>query len=217
MKTAFLALGSFFFCATHLHASNWYLHTDVGGTMVEDVKIKGAAGSIATFAPGVGGTVSLGYHFTPVLAGEFETGALWNEFDTLARISLRDMQADAQLYQIPLKLNLVLNLPTKSRWTPYLGGGAGGMISILESRLHPISPARATLFPIGNSNFSDTDVTFCYQALAGIKYRISAHAAVDIGYKFFGTLDHSWSSGGSSFDTEPIYTHAFLASFTWRF
>ena len=197
---------------------NLYLNTDLGASFVNDVTIKGAGGNTATFDPGVCGNLCLGYHITPVLAAEFETGVIWNSFDKVGGVPLSVMLASADLYQIPFKLNLICNVPTKSSWTPYIGAGAGGMASILEGHVDQASsPTRATISVIGNGNFHDTDCTFAYQAIAGLKYNISAHAQIDLGYKFFGTFDHSWSDRGRDFNAEAIYTHAFLVSFTWRF
>ena len=204
--------------STAAWGQNLYLTTELGGTLVNDVTIKNAGGIQATFDPGVGGTVCLGYRIAPAWAVEFETGVLWNSFDKIGGVTLESMHASADLYQIPFKLNVIYSAPTKGRWTPYIGAGAGGMATILEGSVDPVpGPAPASVSVIGNENFCDIDLTFAYQAVVGLRYRLSPHAQVDVGYKFFGTLDHSWRDRGRDFKTEAIYTHAFLASFTWSF
>jgi len=192
-----------------------YVNVDLGSSFVEDVKIK-VANTIATFDPGLAANLSFGYQFNNWLAAEFETGVLWNSIDKFAGSPLKAKGASADLYQIPFKLNLVVTVPTKSRWTPYFGGGGGVMAAVIDTHARPV-PAPAVVSPLGNANFSDTDYTYVYQAMVGLKYDLSAHAQIDLGYKFFGTFDHNWSDRGYTLKTGAIYTHAVQLSFTWRF
>ena len=199
----------------------FYLNLDIGPTFIPDVQVRNSLGNQAAFDTGVGGNLCAGYHLNHWLATELETGVLWNSIDRIGAVSLSQLHSRADLYQIPLKLNLVCNIPTKTRWTPYLGGGVGAMFSVLDSHVDPVpsqGPNRAASIPVGNHNFTDTDCTLAYQAIAGLKYNISPHAQIDLGYKFFGTTDHTWNDrNGGQFRTGPIYTHAVALSFTWRF
>lgn len=187
-----------------------YLHMDLGGSFVQDVTIKDTGGAEASFNPGVAADFCFGYFLNDAWALEFETGVFWNSIDKVGGVSLDSLGVNIDLYQIPFKLNLVYHVPTQGSWTPYLGVGAGGMASVLCGEASGSSP-------IGSGETTTTDFTFTYQAFAGVKYKISENAQIDLGYRFLGTLDHDWEEDGANFRTEGIYTHAFVASFTWRF
>lgn len=219
IKLSVLALAV---CGVNAGAADWvqrsYLNADLGVSFIQDVTIKNSLGAKATFDPGVAAIFCLGYHLNDSWAAEFETGVMWNSIDKVTALSVSSLNAGGDLYQIPFKLNLIYNVPTKNSWTPYFGVGAGCMASILHGNARDVSPAPVIASPnFGSGEFNDTDFTFAYQAIAGLKYKISERAQVDLGYKFFGTLDHSWSDNGVTFKTEGIYTHAVLLSFTWKF
>ncbi|HLX72296.1 MAG TPA: outer membrane beta-barrel protein [Verrucomicrobiae bacterium] len=191
------------------NSDRFYVHADSGAVFVQDLTLRasvpGSPSTSASFAmhfqPGARGDIAIGYNLTDSLAVEIETGALWNRIDTVNSIDL---------FQVPLLENLVYRVHLKNGWTPYFGAGAGadfGILSGIESISHG---------DVIQTSSSD-DVTFGYQAQAGIAYAISPNADVDFSYKFFGSFEHNWDFPGVKFDSDKIYTHALLLSFRWKF
>lgn len=184
-------------------ADRFYVHADAGGVFMQDLtfhaRFGSQSGSFGThFNPGARGDIAVGYNLTDSLAVEIETGALWN----------RD-GSSVDMYQIPLLENLVYRVHLKNGWTPYIGAGAGADFGIFNL---PVIQPNGTL----GTTTSD-DVTFGYQAKAGISYAISPRADLDLGYEFLGSFEHHWDIGAIQYTTDKIYTHAVLLSFRWKF
>ncbi|HZV34692.1 MAG TPA: outer membrane beta-barrel protein [Verrucomicrobiae bacterium] len=186
----------------------FYLGVDVGGAFVQSMKLKNL-GSGADLDPGVRADFTFGYEFAPPIAVEFETGTLWNRFSDNSPFGQAGIRAD--LYQVPFLANFVGHFPVNNTGLSfYAGVGAGGVASELD---------------LSQENFgfrahaNDTDFTFAYQAKAGVNYEFAPNMAVGLGYKFLGTLDHRWFEGDPNLyiHSGPSYSHAILASFTWRF
>ena len=156
-----------------------YLNLDAGGAWVQDV-------GTTSFDTGVRADAAFGYFATEALALEVEAGVVWSQEKT----------GSFDLYQIPLLVNAVYNVPVSGSWSAYVGGGVGGIWTQVE----------------GSGSSSD-DFVFGFQGLAGLKYQLSDKADIDLGYKFLGSLEHNFSGT----PTEEIYTHAVLISFHWRF
>jgi len=198
----------------------FYFHADVGSSLVQDVNIVGF--QFASFRPGIRGDVSLGCQLNQSWSVELETGLIWNSVTELNGSSRSGrgggtnfpgigpliIFANGDLYQIPLLANVNYHLSLKRGWISRFGAGAGGVASVLEL----YSPRNAQMV-----RGADADFTFAYQAETGVSYVITPRAAVDLDYKFFGTLDHHWNYGGKLLSSGPIFTHAFLLSFRWEF
>lgn len=195
-------------------ADRFYLDVDAGGSIIPDVDIQSATGGGAgkiVFDTGFRLAVGVGYHVCHSASLELETGMIWNPISSIAGNNLTDFGSSAGLYQVPLMLNAIYRPHLHSRFKPYLGAGIGGVVGIFDSESIPLfgSPS--------NLNFSDSDFTFAFQGIAGIKYAVSKHADLGVAYKFLGTLDHEWSDNGITLKTDGTMTHTILASFTWKF
>lgn len=184
----------------------WYVHMDVGGTLMQDLTIKNAGGAKNGVDPGFRTTISVGANFTPFLSAEVEGGALGNALDTSGDQPISAIATRAELYQFPILANLILKAPLRGGVTPYIGGGAGGVASTLY--LH--APGFWS---------QDTDFTYAFQAMAGVRFALNRNMDFGVGYKFLGTGEHSFFGDDSvlSVRTGHAYTHSILASFTWTF
>jgi opacity protein-like surface antigen len=187
----------------------FYVTGDLGGNLMQDLHVKNG-GSSVTFDPGTRADLSFGWQIFPPLAVEFETGVLWNSLNPVNLNVLPAVQ-NAGLYQIPFLANAVGRLPLRGGFSAYAGAGAGGVADELD--------LRQDFGPGFRHHASDTDFTFAYQAMAGFKYAFAPNMEVGVGYKFLGTLDHSWFGGDPNLAVEagPTYSHSILASFTARF
>lgn len=179
-----------------------YLKADAGATFEQGLNIKG--GSKLDFDTGFRFDVGPGYQITKSLAAEFEVGVIYNQVDTLGGVPLSTYGASADLYQIPMLVNVVYTVPLKGAIHPYIGAGLGGVATVVD-----------VTSPLGDVN--DTDFVFGYQALAGLTFSVAEHVELGVAYKFLGTTDHHWSDHGVTLDTDPAYSHSILATLKWRF
>jgi opacity protein-like surface antigen len=170
-------------------SSPFYLHSDIGATYMQNLKGPGGFAGLSMNA-GARGDIALGYSINECFAAEFETGAIWNSSEG----NLID------IYQIPILLNGIWNIHTHSAWTPYIGAGVGGVATHFVDRLG-----------------SDTDFTFAYQGMVGIKYAMCPRSELDLSYKFLGSLDHEFSVGPFTDKFDGFMTHAVLLSFIVKF
>lgn len=106
--------------------------------------------------------------------------------------------------------NLWADWRNESPLTPYLGGGLG--LGWTDAKLDStITPAKG---------LKTDEVGFAFQFGAGVKYDISDHVAVDLGYRFKGVADIDFDVFGSA--AEPLtggdfYTHNVQLGLTYQF
>lgn len=185
--------------------AQWYVNGEAGVSIPQNFGLRTqGVEETAKMNPGVRGGIAGGYNFSDCLAGELETAVIWNSVDSLNGQSVSGAGISVDIYQIPVLANLIYKTPVKSGFSGYLGAGAGGV---------------ATLFDVSGfgQDENDSDFTFAYQGLAGVKYQIAPNMDVGLGYKFLGTLDHHWTLENQGFSSTAIYTHSIMATFTFRF
>ncbi len=195
----------------------FYAKVDVGPAFTQNTDLKAfpeVAGSHrVTFDPGARINAGFGYKFLEWLAAEVDTGIAVNSIDSIRGAS----RADANVANVPFLANLVLEIPTGSRFVPFLGGGVGFSSTVLN--VDEITIDGVTVF-----DGSDADVVLAYQGFAGVRYEIDRHWSVSLAYHYLGTQDASWETH-SIFLGEPSHnirlgslnTHAVTAGFNFRF
>jgi len=99
---------------------------------------------------------------------------------------------------VPLLANVVFRYENSTKFVPYLGGGAGGAVSMVSA------------------TGTDTDTVFAYQAKTGVAYQLTENVMLDLGYKFFSTAEQSYFLT-SPFKLKDVYNHFVGASLTWKF
>jgi opacity protein-like surface antigen len=189
---------------------NLYVRADAGAIFQQDADL--AQSHVPTFTagfnPGVRVDLAVGYNLTQSLALELEPGFMWNSLDTLNGRSLYPGEG-VDLYSVPILAGVIYKFPTHSNWTPFIGLAVGGNIGILDGT-----------FPRFSVN--DTDVTFAYQAQAGISYALSDNASLGVAYKFIGTTDQSYSLAApdgyvNNVTIGGVYIHGIFVNFNWSF
>ncbi len=184
-------------------SDNFYVHADAGVAFVQNLKLRQVGPTVPTeFDPGTRADIAIGYNLGKSWAVELETGALWNRISKINGNSPGDGHID--LFQFPVLANVVYKIHLQNHWTPYIGGGVGADFATFDDEAFGF-------------NESHTDVTFAYQAQAGVAYALSQNTALDFGYKFFGSLGHDWKFSPGELTSDPILTHALLVSFSWKF
>ena len=202
-----------------LPESNLYADVNFGGayqqnSTVETTVFSGTppattSSQKTSFNLGVRGDVALGYNFNRSWAAEFNTGLVWN---SSGNSQPYPANVTIDTYTVPILLNAVYRIPFKGPWSSYVGIGGGGAVSILSYS--------ASGYNLGNYNFA-----FAYQAKAGLEYRLTENASLDLAYEFLGTTDPSWSFsqtvGSNTTDytvkEKGFFTHSVVISFTWTF
>jgi opacity protein-like surface antigen len=128
----------------------------------------------------VGPNVALGYAFPGAWRAEAEYLGLFTDFNDnfllsgVGRESVPNLRTNANIFQF----NLVKDIPTRSKFTPYVGLGVG-------------------FASIGFSDSiagSTTGTTFAGQGKLGISYKISRNTSAYLGYRILGI------GGGTSID-----------------
>ena len=197
--------------ATGVRAQDWskvYLNADVGGVFQQDATITVSAvpgvRNTATFNPGIRGDITVGYNLNDSLAVELESGVICNSIDKIGGGSISSDNKSFDFCSVPILADVVYKVPTGSAWTPYLGVGAGGVVNRAD-------------FRNGGTHYCDTTLTFAYQAKAGVDYALTENVSVGIAYKFLGTPNQRYYLSGVHMKFDGIYTHAVVASFTWKF
>jgi OmpA-OmpF porin, OOP family len=183
----------------------YYVKADLGPSFMQSIHYKNAPGHIDV-DPGIRGDLIFGVNFNRFLAGEFELGSLANSLDTSSG-QISAIAYDANLYQVPILGNLIFKVPLGAGVTPYIGAGAGGVVSSLYLRT------------VGHYWAYDTDFNFAFQGMAGVDFAINPKMTVGVGYKFLGTLEQTWFGDNPALTVhaDNLYSHTVLASFTFKF
>jgi len=161
----------------------FYFFTDVGAALFANSKLKSsdASSGSGTFNidPGLSLDVGFGCRFADHLAAELETGLIGatargpvNEFGTVQ---------DYDLLEVPILAKLVYEIPTRSRFRPYLGVGLGAVGIELD---------QADFF-FGSS---DSNFGLAWEATAGCRYQITAGLELGVVYKYLGTSNRQFDA-----------------------
>ncbi len=187
-----------------------YFHADAGGNLLQDLYIRNL-GTKVSWQAGARGDVSFGYDAGVVAIG-FETGTTWNSLDARNSQIIFPLAQQVDLYQIPIMANVIFKPIPHGAVQPYIGGGVGGVVSTLDIRIEEFGEDH-------HHHETDTDVVFGFEGMAGVQFNVAWNVAVDVGYKFMGTLRHTWFGDNPALVTvtDPTYAHAILASVTVRF
>jgi opacity protein-like surface antigen len=178
-----------------------YFNADAGANWAQDAdtETKTALGTVkGDLETDVGFRFSagVGYNLNRNWGVEFDTGYVWN--------SIKD-GGDSSFSHIPFIVNVVYRYPIGAKWETYIGGGAGGVYSVLTA-------------DDGDFDDDDADVVFGWQAIAGVRYLISETMSVGVGYKYMGTAEGEYEVDGfGRVKIDNVHNHAFSAVFNWKF
>lgn len=192
-----------------------YVKGDLGGNITQDTDLKEffgpvTPGSKVKFDPGVRFGVAAGYWITDWFAAEGETGIMANNIKSITEAS----RADATFSNVPFLANLRIQVPN-ARFSPYIGAGAGGSASVLDTDRITINGT--------TMDGSDSDTVFAYQGFAGVKYQINEQMWAGIEYRYFATDRPEWQAD-FAFGTESdkvrfggARTHSLSLTFSYSF
>ena len=107
-------------------------------------------------------------------------GELFGSYNEVSSMSGNGttINADGDFTTGALMFNGYFDIPTGSKWRPYLGGGIG----VANISYNDVSLKRTLVI-------DDDDTVFAYQGKAGIAYEFSPRWVGTLGYRYFGTDD----------------------------
>jgi opacity protein-like surface antigen len=196
-----------------------YIGADLGGVITSDPTVKEFFGPVSpgtkvSLNPGVRFDFVGGYQFTDWLSVEGETGIMANTIDSIPGANI---DGYAALDNVPLLVNLRLQLPpNKCHITPYIGGGVGGSVSIIDFEDN-------IDFNGVSGHGSDASVQFAYQAFAGLRYAISDNLGIGVAYHYFVTdgadwkFDNTFGTATDHIKFSGTRSHAITLAFDYHF
>lgn len=185
-----------------------YVGFDIGPAFQQGITITDTIGDSdqVSFGTGVRMDFQLGYNFTPHWAAELESGLIIVPVNNSVFLGTDFM--DVTFVEFPVMLNVIYTQPLGDHASAYVGGGVGGAFSDYSNEF-------------GES--TESDATFAYQGLAGLKYSFNEKWELGLTYKFLGTTEHNVGSGLDSnfnpttFQSSGTLTHAVVLALTCRF
>jgi len=166
-------------------AAGPYMSISAGGTWLEDADL----GYNDPFL--IDDELEFDTGFNVGLAGGYDYGMTRLEAEIAYRMNDVDQinsegetfSVDGDISALSFMLNGYLDLVTGSPVTPYIGAGLG-VANVAANRVKVNVPG------IGELSFIDDDDTvFAYQFSAGIAFALDRSMALDLGYRYFATLE----------------------------
>jgi opacity protein-like surface antigen len=185
----------------------WY---ELGATAIEDAELDSFFGEPLShnkvkFDPGFRGAIAVGTELTRYVAIEAEGGFHYNGIRSISGAT----SDDAQLYQVPVLGNLVLQFPNRTRLVPVMGGGVGAVFSILDG----------DDITLGATRFSSSEETwsFAYQGYAGLMYSFRPDMALGLSYHYLHNDGPSWDGDRGDLKFDRVVNHSLALTFSFRF
>lgn len=125
---------------------------------------------------GFGMAGSVGYRFSSVFRADLELAFRSHAIDELRVAGGPDLGIDGTVSSGALLASAYVDIPTGTRFTPYVGAGAGiGYVSLDSDDPSVIE--------------DESDAVFAYQAAVGGQWRLSPLLSLFGGYRLFATSD----------------------------
>jgi opacity protein-like surface antigen len=202
----------------------FYVRADAGGNVTQDLDLQEffgiplAPGAKVKLDPGFRMGLAGGYQATDWLAGEIETGFIGNHISSITGATVNRVH-DAAFANFPFLVNAKLQWPNRTRLTPYIGGGVGFSVAVLDTGYTDYDNYN------GHIRGSAADTVFAYQAIGGLRYNISQHMGLSVEYRYFVADSAHWEAE-EVFGTPPnsdsirfgsSHTHVVSLAFEYRF
>ena len=211
--------------STQAQAKNgWYVNLSAGTSFTQDSTaddISGLSGIELDLTSSIGpvAIVAIGRKFNSGWRLEGEYSYRSNDFDeisasgtsTVSGVTITGtgvpVSLDGNLTSHGMMLNAAYDFMKNQKWQPYFLGGVGGaLVGIDDSSVGGVALA------------DDDDFVFAYQAGVGVNYHLNNSVSFGLGYRFFGTMNPSFTASDNSttFDAEYI-NHSVLVGLTFSF
>lgn len=177
----------------------WYLGGRLGPSILPNAETDDPTGVEIEFNTGFSMAASIGYAFSAGLRLEVEANFAETDIDQFTRSGFAEGD-DPGIRSYGVMGNIFYDFDTGSRWTPYIGGGAGiAVVDLLGTENHAFC-----LRIFADSCVSaQSDTVFAYQVGAGIGYEINPSWTVTLDYRFVVMDDPEFEDlAGAPFEFE---------------
>ncbi|MEA5463328.1 outer membrane protein [Leptothoe sp. PORK10 BA2] len=156
---------------------------------------------------GINGAV--GYRFDDARM-ELEVAYNNNNVDGVTVNNLAEIPLDGDIKSTQFMVNGYYDMPTNSRFSPYIGGGVG--VATLNA-----NNVEANVPGLGALALDDTGVSFVFQVKAGVNYAISDQASAFLGYRLHGIPGQGFEAFGADFDADTLLVHSVQLGAQYQF
>ena len=156
---------------------------------------------------GVNGAV--GYRFDDARV-ELEVAYTNNDVEGVTVNNLAEVPLDGNIESAQFMVNGYYDIPTKSRFSPYIGGGVG--VATLTA-----DDVEANIPGIGALGLDDTGASFVFQVKAGVGYEISEQASAFLGYRLHGIPGQNFEAFNADFDADTLLVHSLQLGARYEF
>lgn len=165
----------------------FYLGAGVGGSFAGDSEFEtGGTTNDVEYNAGFAGFLTGGYQFANNWRVQAELAARNNDVDQITGTgAAAPFTGDVNIYS--LMADAIYGIPTGTKFTPYIGAGAG----IAWANADSVATALTT-------TVDDNDTAFAYQGIAGIEYDVTENLKADLGYRYFRTADLEFSTAAAT-------------------
>ncbi len=189
----------------------WYVGISGGVSFLDDSDLSGVntgevqydTGGIVTVA--LGDRPHFGNAFMDSMRFEVEGGWHHNSLDN-GTVNAAAVNFTEDLRVMSIMGNAFYDFRNASRWTPYVGAGAGWAHVSLDND--------AAL-----ANTDDSDTTWAWQLMAGVAYSPQSIPLTEwsLGYRFFSLNDPEFATAGGRFELEDTQSHNVEVGARFRF
>ena len=182
-------------------ATNIYVEGRAALTLLMDQDVSGGTNGDASFDPGFGGSLAVGYHVFDSVRVELEAVADASDIDRASPITA-GRAGTGDTITMGGFVNGAYDIDTGTAFTPYIGGGLGVLRIDAE---------------YGAFGADDEDVMPAYQVLTGVSWQVVRQTALTLGYRYRRTIgDPRFDAPGGAIETE-YGSHGFQIGLRYRF
>ena len=158
---------------------------------------------------GFGLSGAAGYRFDDARI-ELEIAYNNNNVEGITVNDLDEIPLDGDIESFQFMLNGYYDVPTQSRFSPYIGGGIG--VATLT-----VDDVEVDVPGLGNLALDDTGASFVFQVKAGVGYEISDRASAFLGYRLYGLPGQNFEAFEADFDADTVLVHSIQLGAQYRF
>ena len=158
---------------------------------------------------GFGINGAIGYRFDDARV-ELEVAYTNNDVESVTVNDLDEIPLDGEIESTQFMVTGYYDIPTNSRFSPYIGGGVG-VATLTADDIETDIPGLGTLA------LDDTGTSFVFQVKAGVGYQISRQANVFLGYRLHGLPGQDFEAFDADFDADTLWVHSLQLGARYEF
>ncbi|ESA38285.1 hypothetical protein N836_33185 [Leptolyngbya sp. Heron Island J] len=156
---------------------------------------------------GINGAV--GYRFDDARV-ELEVAYTNNDVESITVNDLDEISLDGEIESTQFMVTGYYDIPTNSRFSPYIGGGVG-IATLTADDIETDIPG------LGLVALDDTGTSFVFQVKAGVGYQISRQANIFLGYRLHGIPGQDFEVFDTDFDADTFLVHSLQLGARYEF